>query len=153
MLAPEVSAGTVEAPRMLAEEMAALIRFKTSNLAAFGYQRMGVWGDETAVQKPEHLGLMFGALAASPTGPVRGFGVPLQALTFGLLVFPTVWSWYLRWRERRRGFYTAWEVDMMRVLLAFARQETGWISEDDPGSIRGRSLSRATWISGPTCTA
>ena len=126
---PEVAAGTVEAPRMLADEIAALIRFKTSNLAAFGYQRMGVWGDETAAQKVEHLGLMFGALAASPTGPVRGFGVPLRALTFGLLVFPAVWDWYLQWRERRRGFYTAWEVDMMRVALAFTRQETGWIRQ------------------------
>lgn len=126
---PEIAAGTVEAPRMLADEMAALIRFKTSNLAAFGYQRMGVWGDETAAQKVEHLGLMFGALAASPTGAVRGFGVPLRALTFGLLVFPAVWDWYLQWRERRRGFYTAWEVDMMRVALAFTRQETGWIRQ------------------------
>jgi hypothetical protein len=40
--------------------------------------RRGVWNDETASQKIEHLGLMFGALAADPCGPVRGCGVPVQ---------------------------------------------------------------------------
>ncbi|CAH0343236.1 hypothetical protein RHI9324_04969 [Rhizobium sp. CECT 9324] len=45
-------------------EMADLIRFKTSTLTAIGFQRNGVWGEETASQKIEHLGLMFGALAA-----------------------------------------------------------------------------------------
>ena len=28
----------------------------------FGYQRVGVWGQETATQRIEYLGLMFGAL-------------------------------------------------------------------------------------------
>jgi hypothetical protein len=45
-------------------------------------------GEETASQKLEHLGLMFGALAASPNGEIAGRGIPLGALTFGLLVFP-----------------------------------------------------------------
>jgi len=49
-------------------------------------------GEETASQKIEHLGLMFGALAASPTGPVKGRGIPLSQLTFGLLIFPGVWT-------------------------------------------------------------
>ena len=58
----------------LAMEMADLIRFKTSTLTAIGFQRNGVWGEETASQKIEHLGLMFGALAASPAGIVKGRG-------------------------------------------------------------------------------
>ncbi len=70
--------------------MANLIRFKTSKLTALGYQRSGVWGSETAGQKIEHFGLMFGALIASPVSPVSGFGMPPHALTFALLVFPTV---------------------------------------------------------------
>ncbi|MQX18177.1 hypothetical protein GHK62_26615 [Sinorhizobium terangae] len=107
--------------------MANLIRFKTATLTALGFQRNGVWGEETAAQKIEHLGLMFGALAASPKGPVKGFGVPLGQLTFGLLVFPGVWDWYLQWRERRRGFYTTWEEDMLSVLLNLVRAETGWL--------------------------
>jgi hypothetical protein len=133
--------GTVEAPRILAEEMATLIRFKTSNLVAFGYHRSGVWGEETAAQKVEHLGLLFGALAASSTGPVRGAGVPPYALTFGLLVFPAVWDWYLQWRERRRGFYTAWEVDMLRVSIAFTRPETGWIRQSPQLAARLRPIA------------
>ena len=80
---------------MLAKEMAALIHFKTSTLTAFGLQRQGVWGEETTSQKIEHLGLMFGALAAHPMGPVRGYGVPCQHLTFGMLVFPSVCSVFL----------------------------------------------------------
>jgi hypothetical protein len=49
---------------------------------------------------------MFGA-GRGPKGEVAGFGVPLADLSFGLLIFPTVWDWYVQWRERRRGFYTA----------------------------------------------
>ena len=61
-------------------EMADLIRFKTSTLTAIGFQRNGVWGKETASQKIEHLGFMFGALAASPQGVVKGCGVPLSQI-------------------------------------------------------------------------
>jgi len=126
---PELISGAVDAPFQLEAEMAALIRFKTATLTAIGQQRNGVWGDETASQKIEHLGLMFGALAAACNGAARGHGVPRQSLTFGLLAFPKVWDWYLGWREQRRGFFTAWEVDMLRVALALTRQETGWLRQ------------------------
>ncbi|CCD86682.1 conserved protein of unknown function [Bradyrhizobium sp. ORS 285] len=127
---PDLMSGVTDAPPVLAVEMAELIRFKTSTLTAFGLQRNGVWGEETASQKLEHLGLMFGALAAHPQGPVRGRGVPSRHLTFGLLVFPSIWDWYVQWRERRRGFYTAWEVDMLRISLALTRNETGWLRQN-----------------------
>ncbi|MCS0505144.1 hypothetical protein [Ancylobacter mangrovi] len=126
---PELAVTAVDAPVQLSEEMADLVRFKTATLTAFGYQRNGVWGEETASQKVEHLGLMFGALAAAPSGAVHGFGVPLESLTFGLLVFPIVWDWYIQWRERRRGFYTAWEVDMLRIAIALTRVDTGWLRQ------------------------
>lgn len=126
---PELLSGVVRAPPRLAAEMAALVSFKTATLTAIGYQRRGVWGQETASQKIEHLGLMFGALAASSRGAVRGYGAPLRNLTFGLLVFPAVWDWYVQWRERRRGFYTNWEVDMLRVAVALTGAETGWITQ------------------------
>lgn len=122
--------GVIDAPPRLAAEMADLVRFKTSTLTTMGLQRNGVWGEETTSQKIEHLGLMFGALAASPRSAVCGYGVPVQRLTFGLLAFPAVWDWYVQWRERRRGFYTAWEVDMLRIGLAMARQETGWLRQN-----------------------
>ncbi|WP_200953648.1 MULTISPECIES: hypothetical protein [Rhizobium/Agrobacterium group] len=126
---PDLLSGVVDAPGRLAMEMADLIRFKTSTLTAIGFQRNGVWGEETASQKVEHLGLMFGALAASPAGIVKGRGVPLSQLTFGLLIFPGVWDWYLQWREQRRGFYTKWEEDMLMVAMALTRAEVGWIRQ------------------------
>lgn len=126
---PDFQSGVVKAPPALATEMADLVRFKTSALTSVGFQRNGVWGEETASQKIEHLGLMFGALAAAKDGEVKGYGVPLRQLTFGLLVFPGVWDWYLQWREKRRGFFTAWEVDMLRIALAITKEETGWLRQ------------------------
>lgn len=125
----EPGSGVVGAPARLEGEMRSLLQFKTSTLTAFGLQRNGVWNEETAAQKVEHFGLMFGALAASPTSPVAGFGAKLSSLTFALLVFPAVWDWYLTWRERRRGFYTKWEVDMLSVTLAIVRKDTGWLRQ------------------------
>jgi hypothetical protein len=138
---PDLTSGVIDAPPALAMEMAELIRFKTATLTAFGVQRNGVWGEETASQKIEHLGLMFGALAAHPNSPVKGHGVPPQHLTFGLLVFPSIWDWYVQWRERRRGFYTAWEVDMLRISLALTRKETGWLRQNPQLSMRVRPIA------------
>lgn len=126
---PDILSAATDAPPELANEMADLVRFKTATLTAIGFRRNGVWGEETSAQKIEHFGLMFGALAASPRGDVAGFGVPLSDLSFGLLVFPTVWDWYVQWRERRRGFYTCWEVDMLRLIGSLTRPETGWMRQ------------------------
>jgi hypothetical protein len=117
------------APERLRDEMARLIAFKTATLTSLGYQRSGVWGAETASQKIEHLSLMFGALAAEPSGAIRGAGVPLELLTLGLLVFPRVWDWYLQWRSDRRGFFTSWEVEMLNVGVALTRKDTGWLRQ------------------------
>lgn len=87
---PEALSAAYDAPPRLNDEMQRLVSFKTATLTEIGYQRNGVWGEETSSQKIEHLGLMFGALAAAPKGVIAGFGVPLSDLTFGLLVFPTV---------------------------------------------------------------
>ena len=97
-----------DAPHVLAEEVAHLVQFKTATLTEIGYRRNGIWNEQTARQKIDHLGLLFGALAASPNGPVAGRGVPLGKLTMALLICPAVWDWYVLWRERRRGFYTSW---------------------------------------------
>lgn len=121
--------GGLKPPPRLQQEMSSLVQFKTSTLAAAGYQRSGVWGSETASQKIEHLGLLFGAMTASPAGRVKGLGIAREKLTFGMLVFPAVWDWYLRWRESRRGFYTKWEVDMLRLAIALARKDVGWLRQ------------------------
>jgi hypothetical protein len=132
----DLRSAVVDAPPELQDEMAALLRFKTSTLTAFGYQRNGVWNGETASQKVEHLGLLFGALASSPRSEARGHGVPRHSLCFAMLVFPSVWDWYLQWRERRRGFYTKWEVDMLSVLCAIVRAETGWLRQTPSAALR-----------------
>ena len=33
----------------------------------------------------------------------------------------------MQWRERRRGFYTTWEADMLNISLALTREGTGWL--------------------------
>lgn len=123
--------GCVElvAPPELQREMTALIRFKSSTLTEIGYQRSGVWGNETAAQRGEHLALLFGALAASPSGEVKGFGADVEHLSFAHLVFPSVWDWYVQWRERRRGFFTGWEAEMLLLAAALTREKTGWIRQ------------------------
>ena len=119
----------LDAPKRLNDELVELLRFKTSTFAAFGQQRNGVWGPETASQKVEHFGLWFGAFTASSEGDVRGYGVDPEVLTFAMMVFPQIWDWYLHWRERRRGFYTRWEIDMLSVAAALCREETGWLRQ------------------------
>lgn len=121
------SGGTIVAPPALAQEMADLLTFKTATLSPAGYRRRGIWGPETASQKVEQFGLLFGALAAAPDGPVRVYGAPTSSLSFALLAAPAVWDWYVQWRERRRGFYTAWEVDMPSVAVALTGGEAGWM--------------------------
>lgn len=125
----ELASATRNAPHALAEEVAHLIQFKTATLTEIGYRRNGVWNGRTALQKIDHLGLLFGSLAAPPDGPVAGLGVRPSKLSMAMLVFPKVWDWYVRWRERRRGFYTVWEVNMVQLGLALTRSETGWLRQ------------------------
>ncbi len=121
--------GKKSAPSSLIEEMSDLLRFKTSVLSAAGQKRNGRWAKATADQKVEHLGLLFGALSADPDGPNQGAGVPVDELSFAMLAVPKVWDWYIQWREQRRGFLTAWEVDMLNVVKSLVREETGWLRQ------------------------
>jgi integrase len=117
------------APPGLTAEITQLIRFKSATLTDIGFQRSGVWNEETTAMRLEHLGLMFGAMVASPKGPIDGLGIPMRHLTLAMLVIPRLWDWYVQWREKRRGFFTRWEVDMLRNGMAFTRQETGWLRQ------------------------
>ncbi|PVM92636.1 hypothetical protein DDF62_03170 [Caulobacter radicis] len=129
--APEVGrpVQTERAPIILDTEARDLRLFKTATLTTGGRGRNGVWNDETANQKMEHLGLLFGALAACPEGEVRGYGAPVRCMTFAVLLFPAVWDWYLRWREIKRGFFTRWESEMLTVVAGLTRQGTGWLRQ------------------------
>lgn len=130
--------GPYAASASLGAEMADLVGFKTRTLTAVGYQRSGVWGPETAAQKVEHLGLLFGALHASPDGVSRGLGLPIADLSFALLISPGIWDWYVIWREARRGFYTGWEAEMLLLAAALTRRETGWLRQNPSLSDRVR---------------
>lgn len=122
--------GCRDAPLHLQHEVHRLIAFKTSTLAPSGLLRQGMWGEETASQKLEHLGLLFGALRSPFDSEVKGHGVPLDRLCLAMLLFPSVWDWYLQWREDRRGFYTSWEVNMLDFALSLARDKTGWMRQN-----------------------
>lgn len=154
--------GAVDAPPLLVSELTELIRFKTSTLTDIGFQRIGVWNEETTAQKVEHFGLMFGALAASPRGAVQGHGVPLKDMSFAMLIFPRVWDWYVQWRERRRGFFTRWECDMLRNAMALVRADTGWLRQHPelasrlvpiPGLVSAEEVAsaRADWQGACDC--
>lgn len=121
--------GADSAPPVLDAEARDLRLFKTATLTTSGKGRNGVWNEATADQKMDHLGLMFGALAACPEGDLRGYGAPLRSLTFAMLLFPPVWDWYLRWRETKRGFFTRWESEMLIVIAGLTRKGTGWLRQ------------------------
>ena len=132
--------GRLVASKKLAKEVKKLVDFKTASLTSVGTHRSGVWCSETSAQRVEHLGLMLGALAAPRAGPNGGLGAKLDKLTLALLVFPAIWDWYLEWRAARRGFYTRWEVDMLRFGLAITQPETGWLLQHPELAKRLRAL-------------
>jgi len=149
---PDIHKTAFTAPERLEAEMNELVRFKTSTLTALGQQRNGVWNSETTAQRVEHFGLLLGAFAASPNSVVKGFGAKLESLTLAMLVFPKVWDWYLTWRERKRGFYTMWECDMLVLGSALTRKDTGWLRQSPyvgqhlepiPGLITQDDINRA----------
>lgn len=119
--------GIRDAPARLVHEVTDLMRFKTKALTTIGERRIGVWGEETASQKIEHMALMFGALCADPEGPLAGAGLEIGKCAIAHVIHPQVWDWYLGWRERRRGFFTSWEVNMLALILSLTRKDTGWL--------------------------
>lgn len=119
----------VPAPAVLDQELAALLRFKAAKITPLGFRRVGVWGAQTRQQKAAHLGLLFGALSASQSGPIAGLGVPPAHLTLALLAFPKIWNWYIEWRLQRRGFHTRWESDMLCLAVSLLRRDTGWLRQ------------------------
>ncbi|OWV73000.1 hypothetical protein ATY77_08320 [Rhizobium sp. R634] len=83
-------------------------------------------------------------------------------MSFGLLIFPGVWDWYLQWREQRRGFYTKWEEDMLTASLVRALQSLSPSQsprlplakripgrQDAPALVHGINLMTVTVILGP----
>jgi hypothetical protein len=146
----------------LVGELGGLVRFKTATFTDAGMHRRGVWNDETAAQKIEHLGLMFGALTADPCGPVRGRGLPVEQLSLAFLAVPAIWDWYLQWRQERRGFLTSWELNMLSLGLSLVGKPTGWLRQMThmaqrltpvPGLLSAEEIDRARRDWDGTCDA
>jgi hypothetical protein len=120
---------TVIAPPVLVREMRDILALKKALLPPKGYRRSGRWADTTAQTHVRRYGTIFGLLAADPGGPIRGLGVPVSNLTFGLFVFPDIWDWYLRWYEKKRGFFSSSDLTALYELKGFVRKRTGWIRQ------------------------
>ena len=120
---------TLPAPDGLAAEMRDYVTFKTASLPPVGFRRFLKWSAVTAKANILKYGVVFGALVASPSSPTKGYGVQPSDLTFGVLAFPRVWDWYLRWREQRRGFFSTHEASVLFEAKASLRRPTGWIRQ------------------------
>jgi hypothetical protein len=118
-----------EVPQQLVLELDDLVKFKRSTIATFGYQRYAGWSAYTAELRANTYGRFFGAMMASPRSEIAGLGVARSHITMGLMAFPRVWDWYLRWAERRRGFYTKHEFNTLTDVVSLLREHTGWIRQ------------------------
>jgi hypothetical protein len=49
----------------------------------------------------------------------------LRKLTFSAMILQP----YLHWRERHRGLYTEWAIDLLSIAAAICREETGWLRQ------------------------
>ena len=126
-----VNENAADAPDHLVREVDSLVSFKTATLPPADSDRNGRWIATTADQKRIYLGLFFGAMVSSPSSQTAGLGISANILSVALLVFPSVWDWYLAWRERRRGFFTVWETKMMSFAKHLVARETGWLRQNE----------------------
>lgn len=134
--------GTITAPARLASEMENFIHFRTSLLPPAKFRRHHRWELETARMAVRQFGLVFGALAAAPQSPAAGLGIPLKNLTFALIAHPAIFDWYLTWRERRRGFFTASEKLFLYEAKALLRSSSGWLRQHPELSKRVRPVPK-----------
>lgn len=118
-----------DAPPRLVTEFADWVRFKTRRLTEPGEMREGCWIEASADAVIKRFSLMFGALCADQDGDLNGRGIPREALTMALLVLPDVWDWYIEWHHRKRGFYTAAELEMTYFAKALTRPQYGWLRQ------------------------
>ena len=123
-----------------------LLEFKRAPLPPIKHDRYVRWSQTSAETAAIKFGIFFGALSAAPLSHAKGQGVPLSKLTFGMLVFPKVWDWFLRWREGRRGFFSSDDVRYLEEARALLISPTGWIRHQRQLANRLRpTLLPGTW--------
>lgn len=116
-----------ENPPQLIQELNDLVMFKRSTIALPGFHRHKGWSKYTAELRAHTYGRLFGAMMASPRSTIAGLGVPKSHITMALMIFPSVWDWFLSWAEKRRGFYTKYEYNTLVDVISLIRTKTGWI--------------------------
>lgn len=121
--------GTVPAPARLEREMLRVVTFHTSSLPPKGFRRRKRWTKATAKTVVSRYGIILGALSASPDRHVKGLGIQVENLTMALFVFPDIWEWYLQWYEKRRGFFSSSEKNVLYDIRLLTRKPTGWIRQ------------------------
>jgi len=121
---------SLQASNPLLQEVADLVKFKTAPLTPLGYERNGVWTNITAHLMVSNLGLFYGALVTSSPKQINQLHISHEQLCLALLAFPKAWDWYLNWRRERRGFYTNWEANMLRMAASLVNKETGWLRQN-----------------------
>jgi len=143
---------TIIAPDQLKSEMLDLVRFQTAILSPLHYRRASHWKPSTMTTNVRIFGQLFGALAAPSDAPICGRGVPVSSLTFGLVVFPSVLDWFCRWRHLRRGFFSVAERNLLYLVVALTRKESGWVRQNPmlanslkviPGLVSRRDIAEA----------
>jgi len=131
LLEPAASGASIdqneETPSQLVQELDDLVRFKRSTISLPGFHRHQAWSKYTAELRTGSYGRIFGAMMAAPHSSVAGLGVPKSHITMALMVFPAVWDWFLGWAERRRGFYTNYELNVLHDVISLIRAKTGWL--------------------------
>ena len=120
---------TVRAPIHLVGEMRELLTYKTALLPPNKLKRSRRWTDTTAESHVKRYGTIFGIFNAAANGGIHGLAVPLPNLTFGLFVFPDIWDWYLRWYEKKRGFFSSSELSVLYEIKGLTRKRTGWVRQ------------------------
>ena len=124
------------APAELIREIAELVNFKISTFALPGYQRYSGWAKATAELRAQSYCRIMGAAMASPRSEVSGLGVPRSHLTLALMAFPNFWDWFLAWSEKRRGFFTKYELNMLCDASSLLRAKTGWVRQHPELALR-----------------
>lgn len=153
---------TFLAPPSLTAEVASIVNFKTMPLPPGGFYRSGQWNSESVQLGVQRYGAILGALAALPTSPAVGLGVPVSNLTLGLMIYPAICDWYLSWCHRRRGFFTNSERNVLYELRGLLRRPTGWVRQHPeladrlrpiPGFVSATDIQHAHTNWAPLCDA
>lgn len=116
-----------ETPKQLILELDDLVRFKRSTISLPGFHRHNAWSKYTVELRTASYGRIFGAMMAAPRSSVAGLGVSKSHITMALMAFSSVWDWFLEWAEKRRGFYTKYEFNVLTDVISLIRTKTGWV--------------------------